>query len=191
MKTLTPLLLLTGLLLTACASEPAGPSHPAGGGHHHNAGSADGERTVSQEAFLFLPYDADHDHRITKAELNAAIAGSWQQLAQGRQAVGVLTIRDWCAGVYGAPDLVFGPLEFDPRDTGSVTRDDFARVLTHKFEMLDANQDGVLEPREFMISGRAVGESPRSGGGTPGDSGGGSGRRHRGGGSSGMGGGSY
>jgi hypothetical protein len=110
---------------------------------------------LTPDVFLLLPYDADRDHRITKSELGAAIAGNWHDLAGSRSAVRLLELQDWFTKVEGSAVTPFNPLEFTADGGDSVTRDDFAKALTRRFEALDRNGDGALEPSELNTIVRA------------------------------------
>jgi len=148
-------LALCGLLLAACAShDDEGPVHHAGGGHHAQGYAP--TPVIAADVFLFLPYDADHDHRLTKAELAAAISGSWHELAGGRSSIRMLELQDWFGKVEGAAAPPFDPLEFSAQGSDSITRDQFAEGLTRRFNALDKNKDGVLDPSEMMVIPRAM-----------------------------------
>ena len=162
-------LALCGVLAAGCA-EDRGPPADA----HHAGKRAQGQRQtaavarITPEVFLFLEYDADHDHRITKDELKSAIDTSWRQLAKGRSSVSLIELRDWLTTVYGAPSVDFGPLDFAPEGASVVTRESFAATLTRRFEILDVNQDGVLEREEFVTLRQPMRDGRSGGGMAPG-----------------------
>jgi EF hand len=162
------LLALCVLVLTACASE-APRAMPMG----RMAAPAP---VISADVFLFLPYDGDHDHRITAAERDAAIAGAWKEAAAGRHTVRLLGLQDWFVKIEGAAATPFDPLEFAPDGGDNVSRDQFAAALIRRFEALDKNGDGVLDPSELMTVPKIEREPPRGMG--PEGMGGGM-RRHR------------
>jgi hypothetical protein len=149
-------LALCGLLLAACASEEAAEGHRVEGRRHGQGGMAQAAPVISADVFLLLPYDGDHDHRLTKSELNAAIAGSWREVAGSRSAVRLAELQDWFVRLEGAAATPFNPMEFAADNGDSVSRDEFAKALTRRFDALDKNKDGVLDPSEFMIIPRFV-----------------------------------
>src|SRR5262249_52890310 len=78
-------LALGGALLCPCAgSGPPRHAHERGRHGPQETGAPQPEPVVSAEVFLFLPYDSDHDHRLTGTELQAAIAGTWREVAGSR-----------------------------------------------------------------------------------------------------------
>ena len=145
---------LCGWLLCGCASteSPEPPRYGYHGGHHPRnpkQGRAP-DPVISADVFLFLPYDSDHDHHITKSELAAAIAGNWRDVAGSRAQVRLLELQDWFTRLDGTAATPFNPLEFAADGGDSVSREQFAAVLTRRFRGLDRNGDGILEPSEFM-----------------------------------------
>jgi hypothetical protein len=151
-------LALCGLLLAAGARAAA--AAPPSRHRHHRENSDQVPRVpptpvLTPDVFLLLPYDADHDHRITKSELNAAIAGNWRDLAGSRTSVRLLELQDWFTKVEGSAVTPFNPLEFKADGGDSIIRDEFARALTARFNALDRNGDGVLEPSELNTIVRA------------------------------------
>ena len=135
------------VILAGCAGGPK-PSH----GHHsgHDRGRGDGGyHEITPDVFLFLPFDADHDNKFTKAELAVATETLWRQVARGRPALSLIELRDAFAKIYGQSDFDFGVLGFDPDGDHKVTADEFAHALTQHFNALDLNGDGVLDRKEF------------------------------------------
>ena len=152
--------LLCGLLaLAGCA----GGEKPEHGGHHHAGGGKGGGMSptgLNPDILLFLPFDADHDHRITKVELGQAIETTWASIAHGRPTVGLVELRDALAKIYGKSDFDFATLTFDPDGDSKTSQAEFTQALTVKFNIMDTNEDGVLTPDEFYRHA-APGSRPR------------------------------
>lgn len=135
--------------LTACATPgPGGPSRKPHG-HHDGPGERMPWHEVLPDVFLFLPFDADHNQRITKTELSAAIESLWATVSKGRPTLSIIELRDSLAKIYGKRDFDFTAPAFDPEGDGHVTPEKFAAALRRHFDRLDANGDGVLTPDEF------------------------------------------
>lgn len=138
--------------LAGCASgrpPQSGPSAPAA------------SRAVAPEALLFLDFDADHDRRIDKAELQRGIDASWTELAKGAATVSQIDLRDWLDRVLGTDEFDFSPVFFDENLDGRISKAEFASALTRRFTTLDRDNDGVLTRAE--LSRRVQGGGVRGG----------------------------
>lgn len=141
-------LALGGLVLAACAGEDESR-------HRRGGESVNTAPIIAPDVFLFLPY-ANHDHKVTRNELNLAIAGSWREVSGGHGEVRLLVLQDWFAKVEGPAVTPFNPAEFAADGaSASVTREEFTHALTSRFNALDKNKDGVLDASEFMTTPRA------------------------------------
>ncbi|HWA21554.1 MAG TPA: EF-hand domain-containing protein [Caulobacterales bacterium] len=144
--------------LAACAGgrpeRPTGPSASAA------------SRAVAPEALLFLDFDADHDRRIDKGELQRGIDASWTELAKGAATVSQIELRDWLDRVLGTDEFDFSPVFFDENLDGRISKAEFASALTRRFTTLDRDNDGVLTRAELSrrVQGGARGGGERQGG---------------------------
>jgi EF hand len=161
--TLRTVLILAGVLaLGSCGGGPR-PS-PQGGG------APAASRVVAPEALLFLDFDADHDRRIERAELQRGIDASWADLAKGGATIGQIALRDWLDRALGTDEFDFSPVFFDSNLDGRIDKAEFTNGLNSRFAVLDRDNDGVVIRAELSHRalaperGRGGGEGLRTGG---------------------------
>jgi EF hand len=178
----TVLILAGALALGSCGGGPQRPSPQVGG-------APAASRVVAPEALLFLDFDADHDRRIERAEVQRGIDAAWADLAKGGATIGQIALRDWLDRALGTDEFDFNPVFFDSNLDGRIDKAEFANGLNSRFTALDRDNDGVLTRAELSHRtlaperGRAGGEGQRAGGsnggqgaGREGGQGGGQGR---------------
>lgn len=153
--------------LAACSGgrppPPTGPSAPPA------------SRAVVPEALLFLDFDADHDRRIDKTELQRGIDASWNDVAKGAATSSQIELREWLDRMLGTDEFDFSPVFFDENLDGRISKAEFANALTARFDALDRDHDGVLTRVE--LSRRLQTGGGRMGGGEGMGREGGAGRR--------------
>jgi hypothetical protein len=109
-------------------------------------------RVVVPEALLFLEYDTNHDRVIDRAELEAGIARSWQEVAHGADAVSLIAVRDWLTEVLGASDLSWSATSFNRNFNGRVTQAQFHDEIVREFERLNTGHDDRLTRAQLLQS---------------------------------------
>jgi Ca2+-binding EF-hand superfamily protein len=128
---------------------------------------------VVPEALLFVDFDANHDRRIDKTELQRGIDASWTEIAKDAATCSQIDLRDWLDRALGTDEFDFNPVFFDTNLDQRISKAEFSDGLTRRFSMLDRDNDGVLTRVE--LTRRAQGGG-RMGGGREGGMGEGGGQ---------------
>jgi len=128
------------LTLSACAHHGPGDGPPDGSGRERNAGPPPGQ--------ALLRYDADHDGKLTWAEINAGLKAEFEAADKNHSGcldddeVRAINEARWAADPTSTP-LV------DWQHTGCIGYRNFAAAPLSLFQQLDGNHDGVLTPEEI------------------------------------------
>jgi len=117
---------------------------------------------VAPEALLLMEYDTNHDRIIDRAELEAGISRSWQEVSHGANEVSLIALRDWLTQVLGAPDLSWSAMSFDHNFDGHITAQEFHDEIAQVFDRLDIRHDNRLTRGELLRQLPQM-EGPRSG----------------------------
>jgi len=175
------------LLLTALAGCASEPQHHRGGGFRGGPGAmraGGAERPsviVRPGALLLIDLDADHDLRISRAELEA---GARTLFAAGDTnhdgSLSPLEFDALMQAHMGTSDATPGRLSFDANADNAITQAEFTAGLTVLFNSLDANGDGYVTRAELIQHFEPPAAAPEPGQQQPQDGGGyGGGRRGR------------
>lgn len=163
------------MLLGACASRPPPPSQ--------DRPVREAPRAVmSADALLFVAMDADRDGRLTRAELDAAIAPEFRAATDGAGTLSPLQFEAWSLRALGGPEIGPYRLEFDRNADGAITAVEFKTALETRFSEYDRANKGfvsradlvrVLPQAQMRGGGQRPSRQGPEGGGPPGGPGGG------------------
>jgi hypothetical protein len=143
-----PLALAGALAVAACASEEH--RHYRGGGRE-GGGGFQGGFVVQPIALLLTDFDANHDHVITRAELEAGIPAAWKELdANGAGKASPFEFAAWAKKVMGSENPIPGRITFDKNLDGVITKEEFTATLADEFARLDTNHDDKLDRSELV-----------------------------------------
>ncbi|MEP7209883.1 MAG: hypothetical protein ABI740_03520 [Alphaproteobacteria bacterium] len=116
----------------------AGPGLPPGVGR-------EGVRIVRPGAMLFASYDANHDGKITDAEIEAGAASSFAVADKNNDgAIAGFEQTDWATLVGGASDVLSNSMQFDSDLDHSVTKAEFVSGLHRLADTLKKKGESVL-----------------------------------------------
>ena len=90
----------------------------------------EGVGLVSPGALVFASFDANHDGKVTKAEIEAGAASAFTIADKNKD--GVITgfeQTDWAAAMGGLPDILANPMTFDVDLDNKVSPSEFAAAL--------------------------------------------------------------
>lgn len=114
--------------------------------------STRGPITVIRPASLwFVTLDTNGDYKITRKELEAGLAKTFDQEDSNQDGrLSLFDIENWRKHALGSPDAAPHALQFDDNYDSTITRKEFDTTLTHLFDRADANEDNVIEFSELI-----------------------------------------
>lgn len=131
-------MLILALLLQA-APPPAPPGQPPA--------------TIVAEpsSVLIAGADADGDARVTRAELDAALARSFAAIdTGGAGSIGYIAFADWAERFLGDRNALPSPFDVDRDGDNRITLDELRARFAALFARLDRDKDGVLTRAELL-----------------------------------------
>lgn len=90
----------------------------------------EGVGVVSPGALLFASFDANHDGKVTTAEIEAGAAAVFAVVDRSNDgAITGFEQADWAATMSGLPDVLSNPMTFDTNQDNSVSKAEFLAGL--------------------------------------------------------------
>jgi hypothetical protein len=124
----------------------AGPGLPPGVGR-------EGVRLVRPGAMLFASYDANHDGKITDAEIDAGAAQSFAVADKNNDgAITGFEQTDWATLVGSGSDVLSNSMQFDTDVDHSVTRAEFLSGIHRLADSLKKKGESVLTYGDLVQS---------------------------------------
>ncbi|MEZ5936834.1 MAG: hypothetical protein R3C52_01285 [Hyphomonadaceae bacterium] len=103
-------------------------------------------------ALLFVSYDANHDLRVSSAEVMSAVEGEWRSAdADGDGEVSAFEYDEWALRTLGSAEAEPQRIMFDVDLDAKITLDEFRARIGDLFAQLDRNRDGVLERTDLVV----------------------------------------
>lgn len=144
-------LALAAIMVSACASSPSRPGKPPSRGTDRPARTQ--ALSAPPVALLFAGMDGNHDHIVSRAELDIGIMDEWRRLAEPDGApVTVIRMSAWSEEVLGSPSALPTPVAFDSNLDGTITEIEFRRRLTDTFDTIDRDQDDRVTRAELLAA---------------------------------------
>jgi EF hand len=136
-------------LLTAAAAALLAGCASAGGdrGAEHEAA----QFLMSADVLLFTDFDADHDRRITIAEIEAGLPDVFARADANHDGVlQPVEFATFSADTMGGMQMPPYRLEFDRNVDNEITSEEFRTELLARAKEYDRNEDGVIVRAEFV-----------------------------------------
>jgi EF hand len=132
--------LLCGALLGACAS-----------GAHQSSEKEPAQFLMSADTLLFVDFDADHDLRVSTAEVEAGVTAAFARAdSDGDGILQPVEFATWSGDSLGGTQMPPYRLEFDRNVDNEITADEFRGELLARAKEYDRNEDGVITRAEFL-----------------------------------------
>ena len=130
-------MMLLALLLQAAALPPgAPPPVPIG------------SISVEPVGMMIAAFDGDADGRVTRAEFDAGVAGTFA--GEGQGSMGLLDLAAWAQRWLGSQGAVPGQYDFDRDGDDRISRAEYGAEFDKLFARFDANKDRVLDRSELI-----------------------------------------
>lgn len=146
-----PILLISALSLSACASKPdrRGPPSDRQGPDR----AAKSSSTFMQPIGVFFSgMDRNGDALISRAEVTSGVTAQWQTFQANP---GAIQFSDWSVRNLGSTDAQPTFISFDHDFNGTISEVEFTKQMTAEFERLDINRDGQLARSEMIVAFQA------------------------------------
>lgn len=152
-------LMIAGLsLVAACTSSPRkGPGASGRDGGDLARPARSQGLSAPPVALLFVSMDSNHDHFVSREEVDNGIDLEWRALAgPDRVHQSAVQMSNWAAETLGDLNALPSPIAFDSNLDGTITASEFRIRLIDIFGRIDKNRDGLLSRAEFLTAPRAV-----------------------------------
>ena len=152
-------LMIAGLsLVAACTSSPRkGPGASGRDGGDLARPARPQGLSAPPVALLFVSMDSNHDHFVSREEVDNGIDLEWRALAgPDRVHQSAVQMSNWAAETLGDLNALPSPIAFDSNLDGTITASEFRIRLIDIFGRIDKNRDGLLSRAEFLTAPRAV-----------------------------------
>jgi hypothetical protein len=138
-------LMLAGLLAAApaLAQQAPVPATPPG-----RPGQPAATIIAEPVSLLIAAFDSDADARVTRAEFDAGLRGSWAR--NTGPSVSYIGYSDWAEAWLGDRNALPNPFEIDHDGDNRITFDELARRFDLFFTRFDTNKDGVIVRAELL-----------------------------------------
>lgn len=156
MKSLISSVALMVTLAMGCSASQPGPGAPAGDdGQTQSMGT--GLQAQPGKHGMFFEADKDNDGKVTVAEANAVAAAKFAGADSNKD--GYLDAAEMAAarpgrgpGRAGPGHQGAGPGRLDKNGDGKITKDEAPARMQERFDAVDANKDGALDPQELQAA---------------------------------------
>jgi len=106
---------------------------------------------VEPAAMLIATFDADGDGKITRAEMAAGLARTFNAVdTDHKGSIGYIQYGDWALIWLGDRNALPSPFEVDGDHDNRITLAELQARFDRTFARLDANHDGVLTHAELL-----------------------------------------
>lgn len=114
--------------------------------------------TTSPVALMIAALDRDGDLRVTRAEYDAGVKRSFDDVAGGRAEISPIDLDRWAARWLGSSGALPGLLDFDTDGDNRISWNEFTARFAMIFAGFDKNGDDVLDRSELINIGRPQSE---------------------------------
>lgn len=143
--------ILLSLAALIAAAQPQAPVQVGPGERPQGVSAVPISETAEPVGLAIAAFDADHDGRTTRAELNEAILRSFAAADRdGDGMLGYIEYSGWATIWLGSATALPGPFAIDVDGNDRISREELLAEFGRHFVRLDRDTDGAISHSELL-----------------------------------------
>lgn len=147
---------LLSLAALIAAAQPQAPVEVRPGERPEGVSAVPISETAEPIGLAIASFDADHDGRTTRAELNEALLRSFADADRdGDGQLGYIEYSGWATIWLGSATALPGPYAIDTNGDDHISREELLAEFGRHFVRLDRDSDGAISHAELLTVSQA------------------------------------